>query len=210
MKIVFAGAGGYAAALLDYLNDLPVHLKRTVIGYISNTISTHPAFSELKWLGPDFTRADLTNTAVMVGIGDGQKRKAVFEEVRYAGGTVVGLIHPTAYVANSARVHPTAILGPLTFVDSGASIGRGVATTGMNTIGHDSEISDYVQFSPFASTMGFAKIGECAFLAPYASVSPKVCIGARSKLSSGTIATTDAPDGSLIVGNPGRGRVMFR
>jgi sugar O-acyltransferase (sialic acid O-acetyltransferase NeuD family) len=210
MKIVIAGAGGYASALLGYVKDMADGKGFEIVGYVSPNPSGLEAFNGTAWLGAEFTNDILFDSHVIVGIGDGAIRERVFNEVKQKGGRLIGLIHPKAYVAPSARIHSTVIVGPLAFVEAGADIKEGVVLTHLVSIGHDSVVGAFCQFSPFSGIMGRAKIGEKVFFAPNAIVSPRVSVGSRSKLATGAVLSADCPDGSLMIGNPAKGRVMFR
>jgi acetyltransferase-like isoleucine patch superfamily enzyme len=63
--------------------------------------------------------------------------------------------------------------------------------------------------SPYAVVNGNVVLEEGVFLGTHATVVPGKRIGAWSKLGAGAVAHGDLDAGTLALGNPARGRVMF-
>jgi len=91
-----------------------------------------------------------------------------FPERTYAAG-----VHPTAVVAASARVDPTAYLGPHCVVGERVKIGARAVLQAGNFVGDDSELADEVN------------------LFPNVTVYPRTEIGARVRIHAGTVIGSD-------------------
>ena len=63
--------------------------------------------------------------------------------------------------------------------------------------------------SPVATVNGECRLGRGVFMGSQAVVAPRVVVGDNAKLSAGAVVSADVPAGSLMVGNPARGRVVF-
>ncbi len=82
-------------------------------------------------------------------------------------------VHPSAVVAGSAQIDPTAHIGPLCVVSERASIGARTVLQGGNHIGADS------------------RIGEETHLFPNVTLYPRTQIGHRVSIHSGTVVGSD-------------------
>ena len=98
---------------------------------------------------------------------------------------------------------------PFSFVGPGARLGDNVVLNTFASVGHDTDVGDFSVLSPYATVNGDARVGREVFLGTHATVTPCRAIGSHSKISAGSVATRDVPEGSLVVGNPGKARVLF-
>jgi acetyltransferase-like isoleucine patch superfamily enzyme len=64
-------------------------------------------------------------------------------------------------------------------------------------------------FSPYSVVNGNVQLGESVFLGTHVTITPGIHVGAMSKVSAGAVVTRDVEPGSLVTGNPAKGRVMF-
>jgi acetyltransferase-like isoleucine patch superfamily enzyme len=75
--------------------------------------------------------------------------------------------------------------------------------------GHDAQLGACAVLSPYAVVNGNVVLEEGVFLGTHATVVPGKRVGAWSKLGAGAVAHGDLEAGSLAMGNPAKGRVMF-
>ena len=101
-------------------------------------------------------------------IGFAKAMALFFPEQKFAHG-----IHPSAVVSDSAKVNPTAHIGPLCFVGDNATIGPGVVLLGQAYIGDE------------------CQLGEDAFIYPNVTLYPKTQLGARVRIHAGTVIGSD-------------------
>lgn len=146
----------------------------------------------------------------VVAIGEPEHRARFARVIEAMGGRPAIIIHPLAYVAATATIAPGAVIAPFAFVGPQAHVGRHVLVNTHASLGHDCRIGEASAISPHAVVGGFARVGRGCLLGSGAVVQPKLALGGWSKLAAGSVLTRDAPPGSLILGNPGAGRVMFR
>jgi sugar O-acyltransferase (sialic acid O-acetyltransferase NeuD family) len=145
----------------------------------------------------------------VTGVGSpAEKRRAV--EALPAGVEWANVIHPTAYVAASARLGHGVVLAPFTFAGIDSRLGDHVTLNAYASCGHDSVVGRYCVLSPYAAITGRVVMGEEVFLGTHVGVTPRVTLGTRCRVAAGSTVTRDAEAGSLLVGNPAKGRVMYR
>jgi UDP-3-O-[3-hydroxymyristoyl] glucosamine N-acyltransferase len=101
-------------------------------------------------------------------VGFARAMSLFFPEPEFAPG-----IDPSAVVAASASVHPSAHIGPLCVVRENARILAGAVLQGMNHIGEG------------------AQVGENACLYPNVTLYPRTQIGQRVRIHAGTVIGSD-------------------
>ena len=136
-----------------------------------------------------------------------EKRRAV--EVLPADARWANIIHPTAFVAASARLGHGIVLAPFTFVGLNAELGDHVLLNAYASCGHDSRVGRYSILSPYAAITGTVVLEDEVLLGMHSSVIPGRRVGRGSSVSAGSAVLRDVPPGSLVAGNPAKGRVMY-
>lgn len=136
-----------------------------------------------------------------------EKRRAV--EALPADARWANIIHLTACVAASARLGHGIVLAPFTFVGLDAELGDHVLLNAYASCGHDSRVGRYSILSPYAAITGNVVLEDEVLLGMHSSVIPGRRVGRRSSVSAGSAVLRDVPPGSLIAGNPAKGRVMY-
>lgn len=108
---------------------------------------------------------------IALGVGDGVRRARVHAELEAAGRTVVTVIHPTAFVFQSATLGPGTTVLPGAIIER-AVVGKGVIVDCGAIISHGAVIGDY------------------AHVGPGAVIAPRVIVGAGETVAAGTVVTT--------------------
>lgn len=137
----------------------------------------------------DMTEDDATvksDDIVAIGIGDRDTRKKLFAKFR---NHIVHVIHPTAYVAETARLGQGAQVMARAFIGPNVTVGENVLINTGAQVDHDCIIGDNCDIAPGAILCGTVTLGEgCA-------------IGAGAIIVQGVTldAGTLIPAGSLVV-----------
>ncbi len=209
---MIVGGGGFAKEVVQYVEDCLVAgtFSGQIKGVFSPTTPEADILAQTNWLGSEDDYAFKAEDRVLIALGDGRKRLSIAAKLEQAGAHFVPLIHPTAYVAPTAAIGLGCIIAPYGFVGPSAKLASQTVLNTYASIGHDGQTAQGVTLSPYACINGNAQLGEAAFLGSRASVSPRVKMGRISKLTAGSVLSADCPDGSLMIGNPAKGRVMFR
>jgi sugar O-acyltransferase (sialic acid O-acetyltransferase NeuD family) len=208
--IIF-GAGGFGIEIASYLKDLgqPVH----------NIIDEGgaPRIEDMKSvLGPDLTfhntlesLSEIKDCPVIIALGDPALRQKVANKLLQQGFTLGRAVHPSAYVASSARVQVGCIVAPFAFVGPFAKLGFNAAVNVRASVGHDACVEAHCVLSPHVALNGNTHCGEAAFFGAGAIMLPGTRLGPYSKVSAGSVIKGDFPAGFLLHGNPAKGRQMF-
>lgn len=214
MRLVIVGAGGFGREVLAYardtardhrdgaafteivlLDDRPDALDGyEVDARVVGGVDDGP-------IGPD--------DRVIVAVGDPAARFALVRRLQPRNVQFATLVHPLAYVATDARIQPGVVIGPFGFVGPSAWVGPHVVLNTYASVGHDAVVGRYAVLSPYSVVNGGVSVGEGAFLGTQAAVVVGLTVGPWAKLAAGAVAHRDVETGTLAVGNPARGRVMF-
>lgn len=206
--IVLVGGGGFAAEIVTYLLDLPEGPR--IKGVLDISPPRQDFSFTIPWLGSEQTYKPDASDMFLVALGEPLARRKAVKLISQRGGQFYTLIHPTAYVASTAVIEAGAIICPFAFVGPCAHVGEHAVANVRSTIGHHAKVGRFAVLSPHTNLNGFSAAGEGSFLGTNAVLTPKAQAGAYSKLAVGAVLSGEAQDGSLIVGNPGKGRVMFK
>ena len=205
MGVVLIGGGGFAKEVAQYALDVGKSIK----GILSKEAPSAELAAHAH-LGDEASYAIAADDEFVIAIGDARIRQRAYAGLEARGVRWASIVHPTAYIAPSAQLGPGAIICPFAFVGVHARLGAHVVLNTYASVGHDAIVGDCTVFSPYSCINGWANLGEAVFLGSQAVVTPKVVLGGISKVAAGSVVTQDAPRGSLLMGNPAKGRVMFR
>jgi len=222
MKIILAGAGAFALEVEQYILDCRA-AGRGIFDYDGTSIADVELVG-LHFHGHgrlrDFQTSSLavldpgteppSEVRVLIAIGNAEVRRKVWGELCERGVRFATLVHPTSLVAPNASLGEGSIVCPFAFVSNLASVGNNVALNTYASVGHDSVVGDHTVISPYACLNGGVTLGAACFLGSGCIVTPQNKIGAFSKISAGAVVFNAAPSGSLLMGNPAKGRQMFR
>ena len=145
-----------ASTLGEILMDVCAALSRPIEGFFDDA-NQEDEFLGVKILGGMdalLSNARVREAGVFVAIGDNQKRRTVCEQLKTAGFSLPRVIHPSAWVAPSAR------LGSGNLVLAGACIGTRTRIGAFNLIfpgvcfSHHNEVGDFNFFAPNVSIGG--------------------------------------------------------
>lgn len=143
-------------------------------------------------------------TAIIIAIGDNQRRLEFIRQVAIIGYQLPVLKHPSAIVSRFSEVGEGTVALTLSVVNTGARIGRGCILNTGCSVDHDCMLGDGVHISPGARLAGGVSVGKLSWIGMGASVVPGVQIGKSAVIGAGAVIIRDVPDCAKVVGVPGR------
>ena len=211
MDIAIIGAGGFGREVLQYCWDArAVGWPHRVVGFIDDDSQALEGFDVPVSILGGFNDLGRTNVqGFIIALGAPALRRKVAEAVDAICGTLVSMIHPTAYVAPTARIGSGVILCPFTLVAANSTVGSNVAVNVYSSIGHDACIGKHCVISPYSAVTGAVDLGDECFLGTHCTIVPGITVGRCSKVAAGSTVTRNAEPGSLLAGNPAKGRPIF-
>ena len=153
--------------------------------------------------------ADPLAAEYVVAVGDPQIRVALVRRLAARGCRFATVIHPSAVIGSRTELASGCVVAAFAYVGPDSRVGPHTVLNVNSLVGHDCVVGDFCVLSPFAAINSECQVDREVFIGAHAVVGPRVTVGGRSKLSAGAVVCSDVPAGSLMVGNPARGRVVF-
>jgi sugar O-acyltransferase (sialic acid O-acetyltransferase NeuD family) len=207
MNAVIIGAGGLGREVYWVLCDLNQR-KETwkVLGFIDLEPELHgkiicdiPVLGDFKWFETVANKKDLK---AICASGSPITRHAFVQEVEKAGCGFLSLIHPSVQHSKFVEIGTGSVIAAGCILTTQIKIGNHSYVNIDTTIGHDTNIDDYVNISPGCHISGRVTIKEGADIGTGAVVIPKVTIGKWATVGAGAVVIDDVPDNAVVVGTP--------
>jgi sugar O-acyltransferase (sialic acid O-acetyltransferase NeuD family) len=201
MKLAFVGYGELGKQLEVFAKQL---LKPTeIIVFDDNCVAEGlpNAFRFDEYLDDQFT-----DFAFIIALGYKhlQKKKEIFEALIQQSRNFPSLIHPTAFVAESAIIEDGVYIYPMCNIDKNVTIGLGTLLNNSVTVSHDTQIGACSFLAPAVVTSGFVSMGDCNFIGTGSVISNNIKVGSNVKIGIGSVVNKNIPDNVSAVGNPVR------
>jgi sugar O-acyltransferase (sialic acid O-acetyltransferase NeuD family) len=114
------------------------------------------------------------------------------------------LIHPRAWVAETASVGAGSQILGMASVSESVSIGSHCIINTSAVVDHDCSIGDGVHIMPGATLAGCVVVEEFASIGSGAVVLPRVRIGRSAIVGAGAVVTRDVAPNETVIGVPAR------
>ncbi len=141
---------------------------------------------------------------VAIGGARGRDRLTLQQVMVDHGLCVQPLVHPQAFVANSAELGAGTQVMALAVVAAEARLGAACIINHKASVDHECEIGDGVHVAPGATLCGCVVVEPFAFIGAGSIVLPRLRIGRDSIVGAGSVVTRDVPAGVVVAGNPAR------
>jgi len=194
MKHIYLyGASGHAKVVLEIAE---------AGGYtVAGLVDANPAIEELLGYPVNAAFEEKTEGNWLIAIGKNTIRKKIAEEKKRQFGT---LIHPQATLSKRSYIAEGTVIMAGATVNAEAHIGRHCIVNTNASVDHDCILEDYVHLSPNVALAGGVQVGEGTHIGIGACVIQGVCIGRWCTVGAGAVIIRDVPDGTTVVGNPGK------
>lgn len=178
---------------IGLLDDYPENANRTI--------------GDLRVLGgiADLPRlADDGLEGVVLGFGVASGRERILAAVDAVGLALPTWVHPTAFVAESARLEAGVQVMSAASVGPNARLGRGVLVNTGAIIDHDVVIADASVIDPAAVLTGRVRIGSEVEIGSGAVLIPDSVVGDGATVGAGAVVISPVGAGATVVGVPAR------
>ena len=204
-KVVIVGSGGHGHVMLDVLQQQGL---AEVVGFLDDreelwATRTRAGVEIIG--GTDCCRLAAGRAeAFVIAIGSNKVRRAKYEAAVAAGLRPWSAVHPSAVIADNARVGEGVQIVAGVIINPFAEIGSNVILNTGCTVDHDCHIGDHAFLGPGVHLGGAVEVGEMAFVGLGASVLPGIKIGGGAVVGAGAVVTRDIEAGVTVVGVPAR------
>ncbi len=200
-RIVVYGAGGHGRSLAALIRSMAVF---KVVGFVDDGLASGDNVAGLPVLGgrKDLTALYTSGISLAVngvgGIGRPEDRQAIFFQLAEAGFVSPMVIHPTAFIEESARLKSGAQVFPMAYVGTDVKVGFGSIINTGAIVSHDVDLAAYVNLSPGATLAGGVVVGEGTLVGMRATVNLGVHLGAHAIIGNGATVKADVPEGGIV------------
>jgi sugar O-acyltransferase (sialic acid O-acetyltransferase NeuD family) len=203
MKCILIGGGGHGRVLIEALGP----------GQIHGVIDSQPDLKEVcgvPVIGGDDQLVGLVSlgyTHFIIGVGSSKscaRRTALFDQAIRAGLQPQSVIHPTAYVAQSASCGAGCQILPRAVVHTSARLAEHVLVNTAAVVEHDCSIGAHAHIATGAVVCGGVQIGAAAHIGAGAVIRQGIRVGTRSVVGAGAVVVRDVPDDAVVAGVPAK------
>jgi len=201
---VLVGGGAFAREILGWFRpDLPAGDR--FAGYIDDGDGPlRAAGYDLPQLGPIAGYRPDPSQKLVMALTTPADKKAVAEPLLAAGGVFASLIHPRAWVTNTARIGTGVVIALFADISADATVGDFATVNGYSSVGHDAELGAYGTLSGYVDLTGYVKVAAGCFFGTGARVLPRVSIGEGCTIGAGAVVVRTVAAGSTVYAAPAR------
>ncbi len=205
--MLIIGAKGFAIEVLEILHQLNSvdhvcffdNISEGIPDQVFNKFQILRSFNDAKKYfnnySPEFT----------LGIGDPKIRYKMYLKMKSLGGELSSTISPFANIGHyETSIGSGCNIMTGVIITNQVTIGSGVLLNLNSTVGHNSQIDNFVEISPGVNISGNCKIGQFSNLGTNSVVLPKIKIGHNVIVGAGAVVTKDVESNSLVVGIPAK------
>lgn len=206
MRILILGAGGHGQVVADILLCMQRAGEAiTPVGFLDdNSALVGQHILGLPVIGPLIQLADIPHNGIVIGIGNNQRRRQIFDRLYDQGERFMVARHPLSTLATDVRVGPGTVICAGVVVNTGSTIGANAILNTGCTIDHHNQIADHAHIAPGVHLAGQVQVGEGTLVGIGAIVTPLRTIGTWSTIGAGSVVTKDISSHVVAVGMPAR------
>jgi sugar O-acyltransferase (sialic acid O-acetyltransferase NeuD family) len=200
-SIIVYGGGGHGKALIEMLHALHTY---QIVGIIDDGIAAGETIMGVPVLGGDAMLSDLYAKGIrqavnaVGGIGNIAIRIKVFQNLVKAGFRFPAVVHPAAYVENSASLAPGVQVFARAYVGSEAQLGFGAIVNTGAIVSHDCVLENFANISPGALLAGEVRIGAACLVGMGATINLRVRVGDEARIGNGATVKEDVPTKGIV------------
>ena len=199
-KVIIWGASGHAKVIRPILREQGFYVvalidrDRSVKSFIPDC----PLFQSDEDL--PFTANDDVSFAIAIGGACGRDRMQIHDRLSRRGFYPVTLVHPTAWVAETARLKSGAQVLGMAAVSEEAQIGMQSIINTNASVDHECIIGQGCHIMPGATIAGCVELQDFVTIGSNATIFPRVKIGQGAIIGAGSVITKDVTENTKVVG----------
>lgn len=205
--MIIAGAKGFAKEVLEVLVQLNYDYNKIAFFDNINKVIPEKLFGSFKVLRceDDIIEFKNDNSDFTLGVGNPIIRYKMYELLNGYGLKLKSVISPKSSIGHfNVEIGEGINLMTGSIITNDIKIGKAALINLNCTIGHDSDLGDFVELSPGVHVSGNCTIGNFCSLGTNSTLLPGVTLGKNVIVGAGSVVTKDIPENSLVIGIPGK------
>jgi len=203
--IIIVGAGGFGREVYLWTKDSFPDDQYKIKGFLDDNPRILDNYDMDVGIIGDLNSYEIKNQdRFLFAIGDIDVKKRLVARLKKKGAKFLTLIHPTAIVANTAKIGQGVIICPFVTVSDHVQLGDFIIMNIYSSCGHDAKVGNYCILSPYATINGFVILEDEVFLGTHAAVIPYKKVGYKSKISANSVVMRDVAANKIVFGVPGK------
>lgn len=202
--IIILGAGLYAVPMIELALACGYY---PVAIYDPDTEKIGQRILDVPVLGTDedLFNQDLKGKKLAIAIGNNSVRLKLYTEILSKNGELPTLVHPTAYISDSASVGKGCYIQPHAIIWSMAGLGDSVIISPSTMISHHTIIGRGCMISTLSSVGSDISIGNSVFIGMGCTIMTGIReIGDNVVVGAGSVVIRDVEAGATVAGVPAR------
>lgn len=208
-KVLILGGHGDGLVAAQVLRDM----QRTgqdieLAGFLNDRVPKGGEISGIPVLGAiiewDSFPMNMMFHIALHKVGHMRARMALIESLGLPASRLASLVHPSAQIADDAKIGPGALIASYVTCQPGVSVGLGATVRAGANLGHDAHIADFAYVGPNATLCGRATTGKGSHVAPGAIVVDGISLADFALLGAGGVAFRPLGEDEVWMGNPAR------
>ena len=199
--LILFGGGGHGKTLIDLLRTVGVY---HIAGVVDDNLPAGSSVLGVPVLGGASILPEVYSHGVRMavnavgGIGNVGVRLKVFDILARAGFTCPTLVHPTAWVEQSATLDGGVQVLAQSYISSDVSIGYGTVINAGVVVSHDCKIGQCANLSPGAMLAGGVHIDDFAQIGMGVTINLNITVGAAARVGNSATLKADVPAGGRV------------
>ena len=199
--VLVYGAGGHGKTLVELIKSMHIY---HVVGVVDDHVPAQTLIAGVPVLGTADILAECYQRGMRLavngvgGIGNVGVRLQVFEILAKQHFTCPAIVHPSAWVEDSAVLDAGVQVLAHAYVGSDAHVGFGSVLNVGVCFSHDVVVGKVTNFSPGATLGGNVVVGDYTQVGMNASINLGVKVGSRARIGNGATVKADVADESVV------------
>lgn len=199
--LILYGGGGHGKTLIDLVRAAG---NFHWVGLIDDRLTRGSKVLGVSVLGGAEQLHELYQNGVRLavngvgGIGNPAVRQRVFDILEQAGFTCPAVVHPSAWVEQSARLEGGVQVLAHAYVSSAAFVGFGSVLNAGAVVSHDCRLGRCVNLSPGAALAGNVRLEDFVQVGMNATINLDVTVGRGARIGNGATVKADVPPDTVV------------